>query len=62
MITIVNYEMGNLFSVENAFKYLGYETKITDNPNEIENSKIIILPGVGSFNKAMQIIKSKKLI
>tara|TARA_Y100000590_G_scaffold399539_1_gene482904 strand:+ start:2297 stop:2923 length:627 start_codon:yes stop_codon:yes gene_type:complete len=61
MITIINYEMGNLFSVENAFKYLGYKTLITDDSNEIESSKIIVLPGVGSFHKAMKIIKSKKI-
>ena len=61
MITIINYEMGNLFSVENVFKYLGYKTLITDNADKIASSKIIVLPGVGSFHKAMNIIKSKKI-
>ena len=61
MITIVNYEMGNLFSLKNAFSYLGYKSTITDNADKISNSNILILPGVGSFNKAMKIIKSKKI-
>ena len=59
MITIVNYEMGNLFSLKNAFSYLGYKSTITDNADKISNSNILILPGVGSFNKAMKIIKIK---
>ncbi len=61
MITIINYEMGNLFSVESSFNYLGYKTDITDSNEKIVNSKIIIMPGVGSFKKAMKIIKSKKI-
>ena len=61
MITIVNYEMGNLRSVRNALNYLGFESKISDSPEEILNAEKIILPGVGSFRQAMENIKKMGL-
>ncbi len=58
-ITIVNYGMGNLWSVKSAIEFLGYNTKITNSPKDIENSDCLILPGVGSFKLAMQkLVKS----
>ena len=53
MITIVDYGMGNIKSVENAFNFLGIETHSTSDPNELEKSSKLIIPGVGSFKKAM---------
>lgn len=53
-ITIVNYGMGNIYSLYSAFDYLNVKVEITCDPSNISRSKIIILPGVGSFNKAMQ--------
>jgi len=61
MITIIDYGMGNLKSIENAFRYLGVETKITDNPSEIEKSKKLVFPGVGNFGKAIENLKKKKI-
>ena len=61
IVTIINYGMGNLFSVESAIKYLGHKPVITDDFDIISNSKLIILPGVGSFRKAMKTIKQKKI-
>lgn len=49
--------MGNLGSIANMLKRIGYESKITDNLNEIKNAKKIILPGIGHFDKAMNNLK-----
>lgn len=49
--------MGNLQSVINALDYLGIESEIVSDPKKIESASKIILPGVGSFNQAMQNIK-----
>ncbi len=51
--------MGNLVSIENAIKYLNHNVTITNDCKIIENSSILILPGVGSFYQAM--IKLNKL-
>ena len=53
--------MGNLYSVKNAFNFINCETLVTDNFDKISNAKNLILPGVGSYKKAMEIIKSKKI-
>jgi len=60
-ISIIDYSMGNLYSVLCACRYVGLNAIITDDHKIIENSKVIILPGVGAYGKAMQIIKKKKL-
>ena len=60
-VIIINYEMGNIYSVQSALKFLGYESKFTDKPEEILSADKLILPGVGSFRKAMQNIISKGL-
>lgn len=53
--------MGNIRSLYNAFNYLGAKVKISENAKTVSKSNIAILPGVGSFNKAMKIIKKKSL-
>ena len=58
MIAILDYGLGNLTSVERAFKRIGAEVKVTNNPNEIQNMDKIVLPGVGHFSKGMVQIKS----
>lgn len=60
-IVIIDYGMGNLNSVKNAFHFLGYESTITHDAKLIMNSDIIILPGVGAFGKAMENLKSMGL-
>ena len=60
-VTIINYNMGNLYSIENAFNFIGCKTLVTDNFDEICNAKNLVLPGVGSFKKAMEKIKLKKI-
>jgi len=54
MITIVDYGMGNLRSVEKAFAYLGYHVRVSNDPASIETAAGIVLPGVGAFGDAMQ--------
>jgi len=61
LITIIDYEMGNLGSIQNMFKYLGIESKIESDPDDIKNANKILLPGVGSFDTAMKKINESDL-
>ncbi|MDB5199012.1 MAG: imidazole glycerol phosphate synthase, glutamine amidotransferase subunit [Chitinophagaceae bacterium] len=61
MITIVNYGMGNLGSVQNMFKRIGIPTEITGDINRIEKAQKLLLPGVGAFGAAMQRIEESGL-
>lgn len=61
MISIIDYGMGNLRSVEKALELIGVETVITDDANIINNSMGMILPGVGAFPDAMQNLTDKGL-
>ena len=57
-IGIVDYNMGNLASVKNAFDKIGANAKIVNSPDKIKNYDKLILPGVGAFGDAMQHLKS----
>ncbi|WP_079709572.1 imidazole glycerol phosphate synthase subunit HisH [Paraliobacillus ryukyuensis] len=61
MIAIVDYGMGNTASVKTALQRLGYEVAITDNPAVLEQASHIILPGVGSFQAAVEEIEKRNL-
>lgn len=52
-ITIIDYGMGNLYSVINALNYLGYNPIVSSEPQKIITADSLLLPGVGSFHKAM---------
>ena len=52
-ITIIDYGMGNIKSVENAFNYLGAATFVTRKPAEVISAETLVLPGVGAFRSAM---------
>jgi len=54
LLGIVNYGMGNVKSVHNAFELLGVESKIIENPIDLEYVDAIVLPGVGSFADGMK--------
>lgn len=54
MIAIIDYGMGNLASVKNAFLKLGYEAYTTSRPDEILGADKVVLPGVGAFADAIQ--------
>ena len=57
MIAIMDYGIGNLGSVKNAFDYLGFESVITSDKNIILNADKVILPGVGAFKDAIDTFK-----
>lgn len=61
MITIVDYGYGNIFSILSAFNKIGYSCKVSDQKDDILNSSIIVLPGVGSFKQAMRSLENKEL-
>ncbi len=54
MIAIIDYDAGNMRSVEKAMLYLGQQAKITRDPQEILHAQRVILPGVGTFGDAME--------
>lgn len=60
-IAVIDYAMGNLNSVANAIRFLGYHPVITDQNKEIFECNAIILPGVGAFGQAMENLKERKL-
>jgi len=62
MITIVDYDMGNIGSISNMIKKLGYKNIITSSPKEIDKANRLILPGVGSFDSGMKNLINLKLI
>ncbi|OCA89097.1 imidazole glycerol phosphate synthase subunit HisH [Pseudobacillus wudalianchiensis] len=61
MIGIVDYGMGNLFSVSKALERIGVPYIISDSAEELNETRGLILPGVGSFRDAMTLLKEKKL-
>jgi glutamine amidotransferase len=61
-IGIVDYGCGNLHSVRSAFKFLGVETELIECPGDIKRSESIVLPGVGSFQYAMNELHQKDLV
>jgi len=61
MIAILDYDAGNIKSVEKAVEYLGQKAKITRDRDEILASEKVILPGVGSFGDAMSKLREYKL-
>ena len=61
MIAIIDYDAGNLKSVEKALQFLGQECVITRDFHEIKKADKVILPGVGSFGDAMSQLKKFEL-
>lgn len=61
MIGIIDYGMGNLFSVHNAVQKLGYDVLISSAPVKLEQCQKLILPGVGAFGDMMKNIKESQL-
>lgn len=61
MITIVNYGMGNIGSVQNMFKRIGVQSEITSDIDRIDKASKLLLPGVGAFDAAIQKIADNNL-
>jgi glutamine amidotransferase len=60
-ITVIDYGMGNIWSVLSALRYLGCNTVISNDPDEIVRAESLLLPGVGSFRKAMQSLREASI-
>lgn len=58
MITIVDYGMGNLGSIQNMFRRIGAETEISGDPERLKRARKLMLPGVGAFDQAMERINA----
>ncbi|HHO42075.1 MAG TPA: imidazole glycerol phosphate synthase subunit HisH [Epsilonproteobacteria bacterium] len=58
MVGIVNYNMGNLASVVNAFEKLNIKAEVQSNPDKLSSYDKLLLPGVGAFGDAMEHLKS----
>ena len=61
MIAIVDYGMGNVRSLQNAFEYLGADVVITSDTEVLEACERLVLPGVGAFGDAMEAIRERGL-
>jgi glutamine amidotransferase len=61
MVGIIDYGMGNLLSVYNAFDYLGEDVKICRNPEDLADLDHIVIPGVGAFKDCIELITKKEL-
>ena len=62
MIAIVDYQMGNLRSVQKGFEKVGHEAVITSDPRQIERAEKVVLPGVGAFGDAMVELRRRELV
>ena len=62
MIAIVDYNMGNLASVQNAFAKLGKDTVVESDPSKFKDYDKLILPGVGAFGDAMEHLRERNMV
>ena len=61
MIAIIDYGIGNLFSVVSSFKYIGKDAVVTSDPEVIKSADRILLPGVGAFEDAAKKLRETGL-
>ena len=61
-VVIIDYGLGNLFSIKRACEIVGLSTTVTSSKNDIAKAKAIILPGVGSFDPAMKNLIKQDLV
>lgn len=62
MIAIIDYGMGNVRSLSNAFEYLGEDVIVTNDSKAMEDADRIVLPGVGAFGDAMEAMEQSGVI
>lgn len=62
MIAIIDYGVGNLFSLKSSFAAIGAEVMVTNRKEDIENAGSIILPGVGAFEDAAKKLRESGLV
>ena len=61
-VTVVDYGLGNLFSIGRAFNHLGVSADITSNPEAIRQAGRLVLPGVGAFGDGIRQLQERGLI
>ena len=61
-IAIIDYQMGNLRSVQKGFEKVGHEAMITSDPAELAKAERIVLPGVGAFGDAIAELRRRNLV
>lgn len=61
MISVVDYDAGNILSVMNALSFLGRDARLTSDPRAVESADFVLLPGVGAFGAAMRSLKKSGL-
>ncbi|MFC1834163.1 imidazole glycerol phosphate synthase subunit HisH [Thermodesulfobacteriota bacterium] len=62
LVAVVDFGMGNLFSVQKACEHVGLAAKVTSSGEEILSADAVILPGVGAFGDAMSALRRLKLV
>ena len=62
MLAIIDYQMGNLRSVQKGFEKVGQEAVVTCDPRELSQATKIVLPGVGAFGDAMAELRRRNLV
>lgn len=61
MVTIVDYGIGNLRSIEKAFQRVNADVRRTDDPNAVRDAERLVLPGVGAFGACIDEIRARNL-
>jgi glutamine amidotransferase len=61
-ILIIDYGVGNVGAIQNMLDFLGVESRISDYTNDIQHAAKIILPGVGAFDTAMNLLNQKDMV
>ncbi len=62
MITIIDYGMGNLRSVQKGFEKVGHEAVVTSDPQQVAAAGKVVLPGVGAFEDAIAELRRRRLV
>ena len=61
-VVIVDYGLGNLWSVRNAFEFMGAEVTVSSDPAVVSKSQCLVLPGVGNFGSGMQNLHARGIV
>jgi imidazole glycerol-phosphate synthase subunit HisH len=61
-VVIIDYQLGNLFSVRQALQNIGLDVTVSTDPEELKNADAAVLPGVGAFGDAMNNLKQQGLV
>ena len=60
-VSIIDYGCGNILSIKRAVEFIGFKAELTSDSESILKSDSIILPGVGAFGNAINLLKKKKI-